>query len=227
MIKTLKNAGDKTLSCVRKIIKRMHTSDAESWERVVKSGLMIPLHKKGSRSELNDYRGVCLLSIVSRILARIMATRVKIWIEGINYIYDTQCGFRAGRSTAGASQVNIRVNEEVQRVIGVVSGRQNTDRDHPVAILMDIAKAYPRVNRNILGHVLRKLGMKDVMLKTLQNLQERPECKVKGRVSMSEAWEPQRGLREGCATSPILFNIYHSCVMKLAEKERSSQAEGK
>ena len=43
---------------------------------------------------------------------------------------------------------------------------------------------------------------------------------------MSEALEPQRGLREGCATSPILFNIYHACVMKLAEKERSNQLEG-
>jgi len=60
--------------------------------------------------------------------------------------------------------------------------------------------------------------MKDVMLKTLQNLHERTEYKVKGRTSVSEAWEPQRGLREGCATSLILFNIYHACVMKLAEK---------
>jgi len=139
---------------------------------------------------------------------------------------DTQCGFRSGRSTADASQVIIRVNEEVQRVIGVVSVRQETDRDHPVAVLMDITKAYPRVNRNILWHVLRKLGMKDVMLKTLQNLHERTEYKVKGRTSVSEAWEPQRGLREGCATSPILLNIYHACVMKLAENERRNQAEG-
>ena len=46
MIKTLKNAGEKTLSSVLEIMQRMHTSDAESWERVVKSGLMIPLHKK-------------------------------------------------------------------------------------------------------------------------------------------------------------------------------------
>ena len=135
---------------------------------------------------------------------------------------DTQCGFRTGRSTADASQVIIRVNEEVKRVTGVVSVRQDTDRDHPVAVLMDITKAYPRVNRNILWHVLRKLGMKDVMLKILQNLHERTEYKVKGRTSVGEAWEPQRGLRDGCATSPILSNIYHACVMKLAEREDKS-----
>ena len=70
-----------------------------------------------------------------------MATRMREWIEDIKYLDDTQCVFRAVRSTADASQVSTRVNEEVQRVIGVVSGRQNTDKDHPVAILMDITKA--------------------------------------------------------------------------------------
>ena len=212
MIKTLRDAGDKTLSCVLEIIQRMHTSDAESWDRVVKTGLMMPLHEKGSRGQLNNYSGVCFLSMASRILARIMATRMRPWIEDIKYMEDTQCGFRTGRSTTDASQVINRVNEEVQRVIGVVSVRQDTYRDNPVVVLMDITKTYPRVNRNTLWHVLRKLGIKDVMLKTLQDLHKRAEYKVKEKTSVSEAWEPQRGLREGYATSPILFNIYHSCV---------------
>ena len=133
MIKTLRDAGDKTLRCVLEIIQRMHTSDAESWERVVKTGLMVPLHKNGSRSELNNYRGVCFLSMASRILAKVMVTRVRQWIEDIKHMEDTQCGFRTGRSTADASQVIIRVNEELQRVIEVVSVRQDTDRDLPVA----------------------------------------------------------------------------------------------
>ena len=127
MIKTLRDAGNKTLSCVLDIIKRMHTSDPEIWERVVKTGLMIPLHKKRSWNELNNYRGVCLLSMANRILARIMATRVQQWIEDIKYMDDTQCGFRSGRSTVDVPQVIMRVNEEVHRVIGVVSGSQNTN----------------------------------------------------------------------------------------------------
>ena len=82
-MKTLRDAVDKTLSCVLEIIQRMHTSDAENWEGVVKTRLMIPLHKKGSRSKLNNYRGVFLSSMVSRILVRIMAIRVRQWIEDI------------------------------------------------------------------------------------------------------------------------------------------------
>ena len=68
-------------------------------------------------ASLSNYRGVCLLLMASRILARIMATRVRQWIEDIKFMDDTQCGFRTGRSTADASQVIIRVSEEVQRVI--------------------------------------------------------------------------------------------------------------
>jgi len=37
---------------------------------------------------------------------------------------------------------------------------------------------------------------------------------------LSEEWRPARGLREGCATSPVMFNIYHQAVMRQAEKER-------
>ena len=33
-------------------------------------------------------------------------------------------------------------------------------------------------------------------------------------------WLPERGLREGCSTSPCLFNIYHQVVMRIAENER-------
>ena len=48
--------------------------------------------------------------MVSRILARIMATRLRSWIEDIECIDDTPRGFRTGRSSADASQIIVRVN---------------------------------------------------------------------------------------------------------------------
>ena len=40
---------------------------------------------------------------------------------------------------------------------------------------------------------------------------------------MSEGWMPARGLREGCPTSPILFNIYHQAVMRQALEARGAE----
>ena len=112
LMNVLRQAGEETMNCTLEILQRMHRSDADSWEREMKTGLMVPLHKKGGRKEINNYRVVCLLSMLSRILARIMATRLRNWIEDIGYIGDTQCGFRTGRSSADAAQIIIRVNEE-------------------------------------------------------------------------------------------------------------------
>ena len=83
LMNVLKQAGEETMNCTLEIVQRMHRSDADSWEREIKTGLMVPLHKKGDRKEIDNYRGVCLLSMVSRILARIMATRLRSWIEDI------------------------------------------------------------------------------------------------------------------------------------------------
>ena len=119
----------------------------------------------------------------------------------------------------------MRVNKEVKWVTGGFDDIQGISEDHPMPILMDIIKAYPRVNRNILWHILWKLGMTEKMLQALKNLHEKTIYKVRGRNAMSESWVPQRGLREGCTTSPILFSIFHACVMKRANEERRKNAE--
>ena len=36
---------------------------------------------------------------------------------------------------------------------------------------------------------------------------------------------PERGLREGCATSPALFNIYHQVAIRIAESKREEAAD--
>ena len=62
--------------------------------------------------------------------------------------------------------------------------------------------------------------------KCLESLIDLHECtvyKVRGKEGMSDAWMPARGLREGCSTSPILFNVYHQAVMRQAEARRHEQ----
>ena len=50
---------------------------------------------------------------------------------------------------------------------------------------------------------------------------------MKGREGLSEGWMPVRGLREGCPTSPILFNIYHQAVMRRALEARGVEEREK
>ena len=50
---------------------------------------------------------------------------------------------------------------------------------------------------------------------------------IKGREGDSDTWHPERGLREGCPSSPCLFNIYHQVVMRIAERARDERAKEK
>ena len=63
-----------------------------------KDASIVPLFKKGSRVDCGNYRGISLLSIASKILARILLNRLNSQITP-QALPETQCGFLSGRST--------------------------------------------------------------------------------------------------------------------------------
>ena len=69
--------------------------------------------------------------------------------------------------------------------------------------------------------------MKEESIRILKGLHEETEYRVKGRTDSSDAWQPLWGLREGCATSPVLFNVYHSASMRQAAEKRKREATEK
>ena len=130
---------------------------------------------------------------------------------------ENQEGFRAGRSTADATQILVRMHEEL---INENIQSENSTK----AILLDIQNAYPRVNKLILWEMLKKFGMKKETINILKGLHEHTTYEVRGREANSTTWMPLRGLREGCATSPGLFNVYHATSIRTATKTRQERA---
>ena len=209
------------------IVQYMFLNDAEKWEDSLKSGVVVPLFKmKGDRNDPGNYRGVCLLSLASRILARILAARLQVWAEDVGILDDNQQGFRKGRSTGDATQMMVRLKEDAEDLERRRVGEEVDDKDVLVARLLDLKKAYPRVNKPALWKLLERYGLDGNYLRALKDLYETTEYRVRGNAGLSEEWVPERGLREGCPSSPPLFNIFHQAVMRVARKERLRIAEG-
>jgi hypothetical protein len=62
-----------------------------------KESIVVPIHKKGDKTDSSNYRGTSSLSTSYKILSDILLSRLIPYADEI--IGDHQCGFRRNRST--------------------------------------------------------------------------------------------------------------------------------
>ena len=66
---------------------------SEEW----KESIIVPIHKKGDKTDCNNYRGISLLPTTYKILSNILLSRLIPYAKEI--VGDYQCGFQRNRST--------------------------------------------------------------------------------------------------------------------------------
>ena len=96
-------------------------------------GIIVPLFKKN----VNNYRGVTLVSCFSKILTGVLNKRLAKWAENNNMSSDSQFGFRRGRSTTDAIFV---LHAVVQKVLN--------EKGRLFCAFADFRKAFDRVYLN-------------------------------------------------------------------------------
>ena len=89
-------AEGSTIRCViHKLIIAISNKDELPGEW--KESIIVPIHKKGDKTDCNNYRGISLLPTTYKILSNILLSRLSPYAEEI--IVDHQFGFRCNRST--------------------------------------------------------------------------------------------------------------------------------
>ena len=223
MAEAVKYGGPLLRAEIYKVVKEMWNKardsedqhEAEDWPDEWRIGITVPLwKKKGSRTDKNTWRGITLLSIGSKLIARVVSARAQKWSEA--FICEEQSGFRRGRGTDDASQIVRRMVEEATR------GKQEAWIE---MAFMDIEKAYPRVCRSALWTLMGRGGCTQGFVRICKALHEHTAYRVRIYEGFSSEWVPKRGLREGCPSSPPLFNVYHDGVLEDYRLRRKRKAE--
>jgi hypothetical protein len=90
----IQDGGEILLSAIHKLINSVWNKEElpDQW----KESIIVPVHKKGDKTDCNNYRGISLLSTSYKILSNILSRLVP-YIDEI--IGDHQCGFRRNRLT--------------------------------------------------------------------------------------------------------------------------------
>ena len=98
----------------------------------------------------------------------------------------------------------------------------NNEREErkEMATLLDLKKVYL-----ISWTILEKYRLPNKVIEKLKDLHELTPYRIRGEERDSTEFIPKRGLREGCATSPVIFSIFHQAVIGVAEKQRTNDAE--
>jgi hypothetical protein len=91
----IKAGGGTIRGAIHKLIISIWNKEKLPEER--KESIIVPIYKKGYKTDCNNYRGISLLPTTYKILSNILLSRLTPYTEEI--IADYQCGFRRNRST--------------------------------------------------------------------------------------------------------------------------------
>ena len=163
------------------------------WNR----GRVTLVHKRGQRELLGNYRPITVLVSLSSLFSKLLNERLIKVTEKHKLLGEIQNGFRKGRCGADNSFV-----------LDTILWKSKATKKPVHMSFVDITKAYDSVNREILWEKLSSLGISGEFLASLKALytDDSVDCIINGLTTRPVYL--RRGLRQGCALSPLLFALY-------------------
>lgn len=196
----LKNGGEVIASHLTELFCRIWAEEAVPQD--FKDALIVHIYKnKGNRRVCDNHRGISLLSIVGKTLARIIVNRLTKTVAD-QVIPESQCGFRSSRGTVDMLFSARQVQEKCRE--------QNMDL---YMVFVDLTKAFDSVGREGLWKILSKAGCPPRITNIIRSFHEGMAGRVIGDNSTSESFAVTNGTKQGCVMAPLLFSIVFSAVL--------------
>ena len=146
--------------CLKKILTFLN----KTWKRGEcpaswKHSIVIPILKPGKPGDQTaSYRPISMTCNLCKIMERMIANRLRWWLESKKLLTEVQSGFRRRRSTTDCL---LRLHDDAYKGV--------TNKRYTVAAFLDFEKAYDMVWREGLIHKLSQLGITGNMLKWIHS----------------------------------------------------------
>lgn len=156
-----------------------------------------PIHKGGATTDPGNYRGIAVGSLLGKLFAIMLNSRLTDWLERHNLRARGQAGFRRDHRTAD-HMLLLQTLVEQQRAAG-----------EPLYVcFVDYQKAYDSVPRHLLWEKLSRVGVSGWFMQALQSLYAEVRMQVRVNGELTEPIFSMVGLKQGCPASPTLFGVY-------------------
>nr|VZI06603.1 unnamed protein product [Spirometra erinaceieuropaei] len=162
---------------------------------------------KGNRQVFDNHRGISLLNIAEKIVARILLNRLNNHLEQ-GLLPESQCGFRRHRGTTDMIFAARQLQEKCQEM-----------RTHLYSTFVDLTKAFDTVNREGLWKIMQKFGCPERFTQMGRQLHDGMMARVTDNGAVSEAFAVTNGVKQGCVLAPTLFSLMFSAMLMDAYRE--------
>lgn len=160
-----------------------------------KEANVVPVHKKSSKSKIENYRPISILNTFSKIFEKIVYDQIYSTIA--NGVSITQHGFLKNRSTV------TNLTEFIQFVLKNMESGGQVD-----VVYTDFEKAFDRVDHVILLAKLDKLGIHGDLLRWVKSyLTNRSQTVIVGGYRSDRTFIPS-GIPQGSHLGPLFYNAY-------------------
>ena len=140
-------------------------------------GLIVPIHKKGDVNSAENYRGISLISCMSKLFTNMINIRLNKWAESNSHLDNFQFGFRDKRSTVDAifllqSTVEYFLSQKKKLYVSFIDLKKAFDKTHHNALWYklhenNVSTKTVNIIKNMYENV--KLCVKNTFMKTYAN----------------------------------------------------------
>ena len=170
---------------------------------------IIHLYKnKGDHMCCDNHRGISLLNIAGKILARLVLNRLNKHVDNIDLIPESQCGFRPKRGT-----------DDMVFALRQVQEKCKLHGQDLYLLFIDLTKAFDTVNREGLWCILEKIGCPKLFVSLISSFHDNMKATVREGSDSSPAFDVTSGTKQGCVLAPTLFTIFFSLMLHVAFKD--------
>ncbi|KAH6599243.1 hypothetical protein BASA50_003129 [Batrachochytrium salamandrivorans] len=170
--------------------------------KVWRCATIISIPKKGDATLASNLRGISLINVGLKILCKMVQVRLSSLLESNNVLVPEQGGFRTREESTA----------QVCALMDILRRRQIADLNSHIAFI-DISKAFDTVPIHALLFKLRCIGIPTITMNFLSALYSTSNARIRSGSLLSDPFPVQRGVRQGCPLSGLLFNVFINYVL--------------
>jgi hypothetical protein len=170
--------------------------------------VIVLIPKTNEADDIMDFRPISLCNVIYKVVSKCIVNRLRPLLQFL--ISETQSAFLPGRLISNNALFSFECFYHIQK--------NKKTEDNYCAYMLDLTKAYDRVDWGYLKGILLKFGFHQKWVNQVMACVTSVSFSVRVNGVLTDSFKPTRGLREGDPLSPYLFLFVAEGLTKILQK---------